>query len=159
MTDVRVPEAWLDAWRTFIVGYERVSCRVERALAEAGLPSLTWYDVLWALRRSPNQALRMGGLSDNVLAMSRTGLTRLVDRIEAAGLVRREVCDSDRRGTWVVLTDEGRHMHARMWEVYAAEIERVFVSVVDCAEAEAFRNVLERMSEAARDPVARDAAA
>jgi DNA-binding MarR family transcriptional regulator len=58
--------------------------------------------------------------------MSRSGLSRLVDRIEAAGLLRREAAPSDRRGTEVVLTEEGRAMLRRMWSVYGDGIARGF---------------------------------
>src|SRR5262249_9211007 len=68
---------------------------------------LTWFDVLIQLYEAPSQRLRMQRLADLVV-LSRSGLTRLVDRIERAGLVRRELAADDRRGFYAVLTDEGR---------------------------------------------------
>ena len=73
----------------------------------------------------PERRLRQAQLAHAVV-MSRSGLSRLVDRIEAAGLLRREPSPSDRRGTDVVLTQEGRAMLRRMWAVYGHGIERGF---------------------------------
>lgn len=113
------------AWRLLIETQARVVERVEAALAERGLPPLAWYDVLWAVREAPGRRLRQSRLAHAVV-MSRSGLSRLVDRIEAAGLLRREACDGDRRATEVVLTDEGAAMLRRMWAVYGDGIARGF---------------------------------
>ena len=77
------------AWRLLIESQALVVERIEAALAEAELPPLAWYDVLWAVREVPGRRLRQSRLADAVV-MSRSGLSRLVDRIEAAGLLRRE---------------------------------------------------------------------
>ena len=79
---------------------------LERELAaEAGMP-LAWYDVLLQLVEAPERRLRMAELADRVL-LSRSGLTRLVDRLQAEGLVRREPSRDDARGTYTVLTSDG----------------------------------------------------
>ena len=75
-------------------------------LATHGLP-LSSYEVLLFLDNAPDGQLRMAQLADSVL-LSRSGLTRLVDRLEEGGLVRRETCPSDLRGFNAVLTDAGR---------------------------------------------------
>ena len=80
--------------------------RLERdLLAEAELP-LGWYDVLLQLAEAPERRLRMAELADRVL-LSRSGLTRLVDRLAAEGLVTREPFPDDARGPYTVLTDAG----------------------------------------------------
>jgi DNA-binding MarR family transcriptional regulator len=84
-----------------------------------------------------------------VVTISRSGLTRLVDRIEAAGLLRRQPSADDRRGTEIVLTREGAAMLRRMWPVYAAEIQRSFVDVLGDEEAAALRDSLDRVHAAA----------
>jgi DNA-binding MarR family transcriptional regulator len=86
----------LNAWRALLYAHARATQRVDAALSAAGLPPLTWYDVLWALRRAPRRRLRTGALAEEV-TLSRTGLTRLIDRIERAGLLRREPVPEDRR--------------------------------------------------------------
>ena len=75
----------LGAWRALLNVHADVTARVEAELSGAGLPPLAWYDVLWPLYGAPDLRLRMGALASQA-TLSRTGLTRLVDRIEAAGL-------------------------------------------------------------------------
>jgi DNA-binding MarR family transcriptional regulator len=133
----------LDAWRALLNAHARVTGEAERALAEAGLPPLGWYDVLWPLYRAPKRRLRMGALAEEV-TLSRTGLTRLVDRIEREGLLRREVAPEDRRGSYVVLTREGAAMLRRMWPVYERVLEESFAPAV--RNPRALRAALERVA-------------
>jgi len=146
-----IPEAHLDSWRAFLNAHASLTREIDDALAAAGLPPLGWYDVLWPLYRAPGRRLRMGELADGMVTISRSGLTRLVDRVEAAGLLRREACAEDRRGTHVVLTDEGRGMLRRMWPVYAGVIGERFVAVLDEHEAGMLRDVLDRVGRPAAD--------
>src|SRR5512134_3413797 len=91
------------AWRTFLVAHARVTDVLASELeAEGGLP-LTWYDVLVQLSEAPDNRLRMQELARAVL-LSKSGLTRLVDRMTSGGLVTREPCLDDRRGTFVCLS-------------------------------------------------------
>jgi DNA-binding MarR family transcriptional regulator len=120
-----VDEEALAAWRAVLNVHALVTSRVESALAAAALPPLTWYDVLWPLYRAPGRRLRMGALVSRA-TLSRTGLTRLVDRIEAAGLLQREPAPEDRRGAYVVLTPAGTRMLRRMWPVYEGALEETF---------------------------------
>ena len=93
-------------WREFLEAHAVVVGVLEAELdAERDLP-LAWYDVLVSLSEAPDRRLRMQDLASRVL-FSRSGLTRLLDRMAAAGLVKRERCDDDRRGTFAVLTAAG----------------------------------------------------
>src|SRR4051794_20548850 len=83
------------------------------------------YDLLWTLRRQPQRRLRVNELAREV-ALSPTAMSRFVDRVEAAGCVRREPDPADRRALQVVLTAEGEALLRRMWPVYADGIERYF---------------------------------
>jgi DNA-binding MarR family transcriptional regulator len=145
---VDIPEPYLDAWRTFLNAHAAVLDRAERALSARGLPPLSWYDALWPLYRAPGRELRMGELAAQVVTISRSGLTRLVDRLEGAGLVRREPSPGDRRGTVVAITREGSAVLRRMWPVYAAELRRSFVDVLEEQEAAAIRDALARVQRA-----------
>lgn len=122
---------------------------IEQALGDAGLPPLSWYDVLWALRRAPDRTLRMGELADHVVTISRSGLTRLVERIEKAGYLRRERFEADHRGMWAILTPAGEELLRAMWPVYAREIRRFFVDVLTEDEAQALSALLTRVHAAA----------
>lgn len=102
----RVPAERLAVWRQFLEAHAVVVGALEAELDEArGLP-LAWYDVLVALQETPDHRLRMQDLARRVL-FSRSGLTRLVDRMVDAGYVARERCADDRRGTYAVLTGVG----------------------------------------------------
>jgi DNA-binding MarR family transcriptional regulator len=114
-------------WRSFLEAHAAIGRQIDRQLEAAGLPPLTWYDVVWALYEAPGRRLRMGDLAGAVL-LSRTGLTRLVDRIEAAGHLRRDPVPGDRRGTFVVLTPSGVRLLRRMWPVYERCIATLFVT-------------------------------
>lgn len=116
---------WNDAWRGVLFASSRVLRLAEPDLMErAGFP-LPWLDVLAQLYDAPGNALRMQELQERAL-FTRSGMTRLVDRIEAAGLVRREPVPADRRGVRVVLTPEGRRRHTEAFVDHLALVEREF---------------------------------
>ena len=146
----RIDESLLASWRALLTAHARGIARIESDLRNEGLPPLAWYDVLWALYRSPDRRLRMTELADHVV-LSRTGLVRLVDRIEATGLARREAVPEDRRGAYATLTEAGAEMLRRMWPVYARGIRELFLGPVG-EDAELVRAALERVAEAAGPP-------
>ncbi|NJM59493.1 MAG: MarR family transcriptional regulator [Oscillatoriales cyanobacterium RU_3_3] len=80
--------------------------------------------------------------------MSRSNLTHLVDRLEKAGLLDRERCPSDRRGTYAVLTEAGLAMQQQMWAVYSEGIAQYFGCHLSDEELEVMQRVLERMLKA-----------
>src|SRR3712207_1963939 len=96
----------LGAWRGMLRAHAALVRALDAELEQAhGLP-LTHYDVLIYLRAAPGRRLRMAELADSVL-LSRSGVTRLVDRLERDGLLVRDTCTSDGRGCFAVLTDKG----------------------------------------------------
>ncbi len=111
--------AWVALQRAAAVLAEGVGEELER---EAGLP-LTWYDVLARLDGAPDGRLPMHELADAVL-FSKSGLTRLVDRMAEAGLVRRAACATDRRVTYAEITPRGRRRLAAATPVLLASLER-----------------------------------
>ena len=136
----RVPEPQLSAWRALLGAHAAVVTRVEHALAAAGLPPLAWYDVLWAVRESPQRRARLGALAAD-LTISRGGMTKLVDRLEQAGLLRREPTPDDRRGSYAVLTAAGETTLKRMWPTYSRVLSQV-VGPLRTAEANTLRRLL-----------------
>ena len=109
--------AELSAWRVFLRAHATVVRRLEAELvAEHDLP-LASYDVLVQLSEAPERRLRMTDLADRVL-LSRSGLTRLADRLEREGLLTREPCPSDARGTLAVLTDGGLERLREAWPTH-----------------------------------------
>lgn len=116
----------LAAWRAFLRAHSTMLRRIGRDLEDAGLPPLAWYDVLAALRDAHERRLRQVEIAERVL-LSHSGLSRLLDRIEERGLVRRVRCPTDRRSLHVELTAGGAEMLARMWPVYARGLAEDFL--------------------------------
>jgi len=139
----------LDTWRAFLNAHAHVTRRIGRELAEAGLPDLGWYDLLWTLYRAPERRLRVNELAREVV-LSPTAMSRFVDRAERAGMVRREPDPADRRALQVALTDEGVALLRKMWPVYERGIEEHFAAHLGASPAR-LRRVLERVGESAKD--------
>src|SRR5215210_5734917 len=115
----RMDDERLATWRAFLTAHARITRAISADLAAADLP--------YTLYRSPGRSLRVNELAGAV-ALSPTGMSRFVDRVERAGCVRRAPDPDDRRALRVVLTDDGRALLRRMWPVYAAGIERHFAA-------------------------------
>jgi DNA-binding MarR family transcriptional regulator len=125
--DVALDDDALAAWRSFLEAHALVTRRISRDLADAGLPDLSWYDLLWALYRQPDRSLRVKDLAREVV-LSPTAMSRFVDRVEAAGYVRRLPDPDDRRALQIELTAAGEELLRRMWPVYRRGIEEHFVA-------------------------------
>jgi DNA-binding MarR family transcriptional regulator len=136
----------LDAWRALLRGQTLVLEQVERDLADAELPPLGWYDVLTELNKAPGGKLRIHELADAVI-ISRSSLSRLLDRIEDAGLLRREPCKDDRRGAFATITPAGKRMLDRMWPVYERRLVEHFHPQLAPEDARALTAALERVAE------------
>ncbi len=139
-----LPEAHLEAWRNYYSSFWRVFAVIESDLAAAGLPSLSWYDALYELYVSPGRHLRMSELARSAL-LSRSGLTRLVDRLEKEGLIRRQECATDRRVQHAELTDKGIEVLRKIWPVYRAGIARYFAAHFSEAEVKQLTALLRRV--------------
>ncbi len=127
--------AELGAWR----GLLRVHSALVKALdaeliATHGLP-LTSYEVLINLQAAPDHRRRMAELADGVL-LSRSGTTRLVDRLERDGLLERDTCDSDGRGCFAVLTDRGEELLAKARATHLEGVRERFLRHFEPAELE-----------------------
>jgi DNA-binding MarR family transcriptional regulator len=142
-----VDDETLGAWRAFLTAHAHITRRISRDLTAAGLPDLSWYDLLWALYSQPDRALRVNQLAREVV-LSPTAMSRFVDRVEAAGYVRREPDPSDRRALRIVITDAGVELLRRMWPVYRAGIEAHFAAHLDRSPAKVSA-ALRRMADSA----------
>jgi DNA-binding MarR family transcriptional regulator len=137
------------AWRRFLRAHALVTRALESdLLAEQRLP-LASYDVLVQLVEAAEHRLRMSELAERVL-LSRSGLTRLVDRLEREGLVRREACDSDARGLFTVLTAAGLERLRAASPVHLRGVAEHAVGRLDDFEARTLADLLARMID---DPV------
>ena len=144
-----MPRASKSAWPALLTTRALVVEAVEKRLADAGLPELAWYDVLWALEQAPAGRLRMHELA-SATVITRSNMTRLVDRLAAVGLVARASVGDDRRGAFALLTPAGRAMRARMWKIYGPAIADLFDRHLSASEGAAMRACLLRVIQAAR---------
>ena len=131
-------EQILVAWRGLLFAHAKVIRRLEADMLKQHDLSITWFDVLSRLNQSPDGRLRMHELEE-VSVFTRSGITRLADRLEAAGLVRRERSPEDRRGVYLAITDAGRAKIDEVWPDHVASIQRHFGQYLDATDAESLQ--------------------
>lgn len=126
-TTPELTAAELAVWRGFLRVHTALVKELDAELEAAhGLP-LTSYEVLINLRGAPGRRLRMADLADRAL-LSRSGMTRLVDRLERLGLLARDQCASDARGCFAVLTDAGEAWLAKARPTHLDGVRRSFLA-------------------------------
>ena len=147
----------LDAWRAIVTSHAAVTDRVQKALAAADLPPLSWFEILSAVKRSPTGRPRMSELAE-WLTLSRGGITKLVDRLQEAGYLERVSCAEDRRALQAELTAPGARMLREMQGVYEAELER-HLAALGTQEAELITAALQKVTGSTCDAASREASA
>jgi MarR family 2-MHQ and catechol resistance regulon transcriptional repressor len=120
--------------------YAGLQAKVMPTITAAGL-SLTDFDVLLRLARSDGRRLRMSDLATQT-ALSTSGVTRVVDRLENHGLAAREACPSDRRGAYAVLTGEGGRLMTGLLSGHLRDIDRWFTGLLSPAQLSALLGAL-----------------
>jgi DNA-binding MarR family transcriptional regulator len=142
-------ESAVRAWDRLMRAHQAASGHVEGILKAAGLPPLAWHDVLAQLERTGDCGCRPFAL-ERELALPQYGTSRLLTRLEEAGLIERRSCPGDGRGQMVVITEAGRAMRRRMWEVYGPALQQAVGSRLTRAEAEGLAELLGRLAEPPR---------
>jgi DNA-binding MarR family transcriptional regulator len=146
----------LRTWRMLLRVHAHVTRQLESELiADQGM-ALGTYDVLVQLSESPGRRLRMTDLAERIL-LSRSGLTRLVDRLTKEGLVRREPCPDDARGTFTVLTDLGQERLAAAAPGHLAGVHRHLTGRFGDAELATLEDLLSRVLQGVPDLTGRPA--
>lgn len=139
------PGDWrVGVWREFLRAHATTLTKLERDLADSGLP-LAWYDVLLQLAEAPEHRLRMAELADRVL-LSRSGLTRLIDRLQGEDYVRREPASDDARGMYTVLTPEGLAALRQVAPLHLAGVRDHWVAHFSDVELRQLGGLLGRLS-------------
>jgi DNA-binding MarR family transcriptional regulator len=144
---MRASDWRLAVWREFLRAHSSTVRRLERDLSENTDLQLPWYDVLLQLAEAPDRRLRMAELADRVL-LSRSGLTRLVDRLQFDGLVTREPFPGDARGTYTVLTDTGLDRLRAAAPVHLAGVREYWLSHFSDDELRQLGDLLARVAPA-----------
>jgi len=132
------------AWARLVRAQRSALAGVEADLKKSGYPPLIWYDVLLELERTGTGRLRHGGLNAELL-LPKHNLSRLIDRMEKQALVSRNACGTDRRGSFVCITEKGRKLRHDMWPAYEAAIAQHFASRFSPDETKTLAQLLARI--------------
>ncbi len=145
-TDKRYPTLHFAAWARLLRAHKVLLEKVQKNLADADLPPLEWYDLLLELDLADDKKLRLFDLGERIV-LSRSNLTRLCDRLEKEGLLRREHCAEDRRGLYASITEKGAVMRKKMWPVYQRAVEEHFAARLSQKDAETLAALLLKIRE------------
>jgi DNA-binding MarR family transcriptional regulator len=133
----------LDVWRSFLEAHATITARLATEIeAERDLP-LSWYEVLLQLTEAGGR-LRMQELATRMI-IHKSSLSRLVDRMEGAGLVVREQCAEDARGHYAVVTRDGRETFRRAAPVHLRGIQREFGKHLTDSDVTALQRVFAKL--------------
>lgn len=143
-TQTATSDPRLRAWRAFLRAHATLVRRLDAELEEREGMGIADFDVLVQLERSGGE-LRMSELADRVL-LSRSGLTRRVDRLEELGWVARRSCVDDRRGSHATLTGTGRDALLRALPTHLAGIDEHFFQRLDDEDLDHVGTVMERLA-------------
>jgi DNA-binding MarR family transcriptional regulator len=144
MSEERPSEAAIRAWARLVRVEQLLMACIETDLKAAELPPLVWYDVLLELVREPEGRLRHRDLHQRML-LAKYNLSRLLDRMQAEGLIERQPVEDDGRGEFVLLTTKGRDLQKRMWPVYRRAIGRRFSGRLSGDDVEDLLRILQKL--------------
>jgi DNA-binding MarR family transcriptional regulator len=131
--DLQLSDTELAAWRGMLRAHHGLVTRLDAELVERHRLPLSSYEVLLQLANGPAQGLRMSEIADRVF-LSRSGLTRLVDRLAREGLVERRSCPSDLRGQLALITDRGREVFSAARATHLEGVRREFLARLNESE-------------------------
>src|SRR5215212_4291947 len=136
----------INAWRTFLHAHARVTRRLDEELQSAHGLSLAEYDALLQIAHAPGRRVRMNVLAERVV-LSRSGVTRLVDRLEAAGSVERSACATDARGQEAVLTHAGLDRLRHASTTHLEGVRRYFLDRLEPADLDGLETSIGRVAD------------
>ncbi|HYR92926.1 MAG TPA: MarR family transcriptional regulator [Methylomirabilota bacterium] len=141
----RLSEAELRAWEAFLRAYAATSHVLERiAESRGGLP-LGEHFLLIQIARGPQAGIRPTDLTARSL-LTKSGVTRALDRLEASGLVERRTCPSDKRGYLVVVTPQGQRLLRRSAPDHLRAIAKHFAEPLSSDELSVLTDAMERIA-------------
>ena len=142
----RAIAAQIGAWHAFVRAFNAAT-RLSAGALEGTSLDPSEYDILVTLVQGPPEGLRPGEVAERVL-LTKSGITRLMDRVEKRGLIERRACLTDRRGQLIVLTAEGRRLLRRATPRILRSL-RAILGTLSAAELETLTRLSERMEAAA----------
>ncbi|MBO6890654.1 MAG: winged helix-turn-helix transcriptional regulator [Roseibium sp.] len=142
--DTRHEDLSMDAWVRLQRASTAVLERVEARLKAAGFPPLGWYDVLLELRRAEDRSLRPVEIERHTL-LAQYNVSRLIDRIAAAGYADKKKSPEDGRGIKVCLTRKGETLLEEMWPVYREAVQREFAEHMSDSDMKTISSILKKL--------------
>ena len=131
----------LRAWSRLVRAHRVLTDIVDSRLKSAGLPPVAWYQAIAELERAGEAGLRPFEI-EQAIGEAQYSVSRMVDRLEKAGLVQRAPCEDDRRGWRIILTGEGRTARSAMWEVYSGVLKENFIDRLSGKQVRALDEIL-----------------
>lgn len=131
-------------WAALYVTHGLSVKRIQKELEAKGCLSLDDYEVLLVTSRCPDQRIRLSSLAEATI-FTRSGITRVVNRLEEAGLLRREGCPNDKRGSFAILTSAGKEALKTTWKVYARAVLNILSPCLSSSDARELRCRLEKI--------------
>ena len=138
----------LEPWRQFLMAHARLSRRLDDELRADHDLSLAEYDALLTIAEAPGRRIRMRQLADRVI-LSKSGVTRLVDRLVIDGLVERSACETDARGAEAVLTQTGLERLRAASQTHLRGIEHHFLDAIDADDLPVLERALTSLADRA----------
>jgi DNA-binding MarR family transcriptional regulator len=138
----------LEPWRAFLQAHAPITRRLDEELRAEHDLSLAEYDALLTIADAPDRRIRMRHLADRVI-LSKSGVTRLIDRLVLDGLVQRDVCLSDARGAEAVLTPAGLDRLRRASRTHLRGIDEHFLAALEADDLPAIRRSMRAVAERA----------
>ena len=138
----------IEPWRAFLQAHARITRRLDEELRAEHDLSLAEYDALLTIADAPGRRIRMRQLADRVI-LSKSGVTRLIDRLVLDGLVQRDVCLSDARGAEAVLTTAGLDRLRRASRTHLRGIDEHFLSALETDDMAAIERSMRAVAERA----------
>jgi DNA-binding MarR family transcriptional regulator len=137
-------EEELAAWRGMLRAHAALTRELDAQLAREHKLPLSSYEVLLFLADAPDGRMRMAELAESVL-LSRSGLTRLVDRLEREGLLKRKPCESDARGFFAEITPKGRRLFDAARRTHLEGVRSLFLSRFSRGELRALGDLWQKL--------------
>lgn len=134
-------DARLTPWRAFLIAHARVVRRLDEELRAEHDLTIGEYDALLTIAQAPERRIRMRQLADEVI-LSKSGVTRLIDRLVDDGLVERSACLSDARGAEAVLTERGLARLRAASRTHLRGVDEHFLAVLDAADLDAIERTM-----------------
>lgn len=140
------------AWRKYIVASRRLYEALDEDLAAHGL-SLSDYEILVHLSDAKDRSLRMSDLADKTI-LSRSRLSHRIKYMEGKGWVERQKCDSDKRGTWAVMTTKGWNAIVKAAPDHVSSIRNRFIDQISKADQGNIASIFEKIEKVLRKQTA-----